>query len=153
MRLGRIIDEVRIAGNRSRRETEGLPWLEYRADEKDIGEAIADAEKVTGRIIRVGLWSNRQVPGDVIIIGKYVGDPDEPELPLCTVRGATLPEADKALPALLSRARSTERVLAKLAIRLIRLEKKVSFYRLLTLIALIGLIGVVWILAFIAYQR
>ena len=153
MRLGRIIDEVRIAGNRSRRETEGLPWLEYRADEKDIGEAIADAEKVTGRIIRVGLWSNRQVPRDVIIVGKFVGDPDEPELPLCTVRGATLPEAQKSFPALLSRARSTERVLAKLAIRLIRLEKKVSFYRLLTLIALVGLIGGVWILAFIAYQR
>ena len=153
MRLGRIIDEVRIKGNRRRRETEGLPWLEYRADERDLGEAIADAEKVTGRIIRVGLWSNRQVPRDVIIIGKFVGDPDEPELPLCTVRGATVPEAQKSFPALLSRARSTERVLAKLAIRLIRLEKKVSFYRLLTLIALIGLIGVVWMLAFFLYLR
>ena len=148
MRLRLIFVEEQIKGNRRRRETEGLPWLEYHAFHHSIGEAVVAAEKTTGRTIRVGLWSNREVPRDVIIVGKWVGDPDEPQLPLCTVRGATLPVGEGGVPSQPNRASSTERVLAKLAIRLIRLEKKVSFYRLLTLFALlIGLIVMAWMVA------
>ena len=154
MRLRLFFVEEQIKGNQRRREAEGLPWLEYHAAQHEIGEAVMAAEKITGRTIRVGLWSNREVPRDVIIIGKWVGDPDEPELPLCTVQGATLPVGKGGVPAPKpNRASSTERMLAKLAIRLIRLEKKVSFYRLLTLFTLIGLISMAWMLALSFFRR
>ncbi len=153
MRLRQFFVEEQIKGNRHRRETEGLPWLEYHAAQHDVGQAVMAAEKITGRTIRVGLWSNREVPRDVIIIGKWVGDPDEPQLPLCTVGGATLAAREGGVRPKPNRASSTERMLAKLAIRLIRLEKKVSFYRLLTLFTLIGLIATVWTLALLFFRR
>ncbi len=154
MRLRLIFSEEQIKGNQRRREAEGLPWLEYHATHHTVSEAIVEAEKTTGRTIRVGLWTNRGIPGDVIIVGKWVGDPDEPQLPLCTVRGATLPRGEGGVPPQPNRASSTDRVLAKLAIRLIRLEKKVSFYRLLTLFTLmIGLIVMAWMIALLFSRR
>ena len=153
MRLRLFFVEEQIKGNQRRREAEGLPWLEYHAAQHEIGEAVMAAEKITGRTIRVGLWSNREVPRDVIIIGKWVGDPDEPQLPLCTVAGATLPVGEGGVRPQPNRASSTERMLAKLAIRLIRLEKKVSFYRLVSLFTLIGLITIAWTLALLFFRR
>ena len=69
MRLRTFFVEEQIRGNRHRREAEGLPWLEYHSTQHDLGEAVMAAEKITGRTIRVGFWSNREVPRDVIIIG------------------------------------------------------------------------------------
>ncbi len=93
------------------------------------------------------------MPRDVIVVGKWVGDPDEPQLPLCTVQGATPLVAKEGVPAPKpSRASSAERMLAKLAIRMIRLEKKVSFYRLVSLFTLIGLIAMGWMLALLFFR-
>ena len=154
MRLRLNFVEEQIKGNRRRRETEGLPWLEYHATHHDISEAIVAAEKTTGRVVRVGLWSNREVPHDVIIVGKWVGDPDEPHLPLCTVQGATLPVGKGSVPHKPNRASSTEKLLAKLAIRLIRLEKRVSFYRLLSMFSLlIGAVVMAWMAALLYSLR
>ena len=58
MRLRHFFVEEQIKGNRRRREAEGLPWLEYHATQHEIGAAVMAAEKITGRTIRVGLWSN-----------------------------------------------------------------------------------------------
>src|SRR3990172_11088599 len=80
--LGKIILEERLPGNKRRREALGLPWLTYSASKVEIGGAIADAEAEAQRSVKVGLWPNRRVPRDVVIIGKFMGDPDEPELPL-----------------------------------------------------------------------
>ena len=154
MRLRHFFIERQIIGNKRRREAEGLPWLEYNAAQSDIGQAVVVAEKITGRVVRVGLWSNREVPRDVIIIGKWVGDPDEPQLPLCTVQGATPRGGKRSVPSSKpNRASSTEQMLAKLAVRMIRLERKFSFYRLLTLFSLIGLTAMIWMLAFLYLRR
>ncbi|MBI4081084.1 MAG: hypothetical protein HY423_00595 [Candidatus Lambdaproteobacteria bacterium] len=146
--LGKFILEERLPGNQRRREAMGLPWLTYSASKVEIGGAIAAAEAEVQRSVKLGLWPNRRVPRDVVIIGKFMGDPDEPELPLF-VTEERLPAE---VPQRHDRLALDERVIVKIATRLIRVERQVSFYRLLTYAALAGLIllaaalGALWLL-------
>jgi hypothetical protein len=144
--LGKIILEERLPGNRKRREALGLPWLTYSASEFEIGEAIAAAEAAAQRAVRVGLWPNRRVPRDVVIVGKFMGDADDVELPLF-VTEERLPAG---APPRHDRLALDERVIVKIATRLIRVERQVSVYRLLTFATLAGLaalaaaLGALW---------
>ena len=137
MRLGSIIDEDRLLENRARRESLGLPWLVFDGSKYELGDAILEAEAKTGLDVKLGLWPFRQMPKDVLLVGKYIADPADPELPLYVSAAASRAIAAKT-PAepLPSRAASVERVLVRIATRLIVVEKEARTARVVSMITL-----------------
>jgi len=138
MKAVRIIQEERLPGNRKRREAMKLPWLEYRAHRFQIGEAIADAESVTGCDVKIGLWGGRRIPGLAVVIGKYAGDPDDPELPLYVLSSAMQPKKSATKSQASSpRMVANENVILRLATRIVRQERSIFWNRILAIFAIV----------------
>ena len=96
MRLGKIVEEDKLPGNRERREKLGVPWLVYSSERYELGDALAAVQDVTERDVKIGLWRGRKVPKEVVIIGKFAGDPDDAELPFYTIPNGARPESPKS---------------------------------------------------------
>lgn len=141
MKLGRKVEEDKIPGNRGKREAIELPWMEFDSSKTEIGAAVSQAESETGREVMVGLWKNRKVPKEAIIIGKFIGDPGEPEIPLYVTPDAIIVGGGNDKPAAQDRAKISDRVILRVAVRVIRLEREVWFYKALTVLSLVGVIG------------
>jgi hypothetical protein len=129
--------EARVPGNREHREQLGLPWLSYSSDRFDLGQAITEAEQETGLDVKVGLWKDRRLPHGCVLVGKFSGDHDEADLPLYVVAGPA-GKAEAANPQERGRRLSKdERLLFKVATRLIHLERQVAFFKWTTLLSFI----------------
>ncbi len=152
MRLGKIVAEDKLPGNRERREKLGLPWLVYSSSQYALGDALAAVQDVTERDVKICLWRGRKVPKEVVIIGKFTGDPDDAELPFYTIPDAAQPESPESAGVRPNRAATGERVLVKLASRLIRLEHQLAIWRALTIISLMGLVAVWTLLLLVVYR-
>ncbi len=152
MRLGKIVEESKLPGNRERREELGVPWLVYSSTHYELGDALAAVQDVTELDVKIGLWRSRKVPKDVVIIGKFTGDPDDAELPFYTTPGAVQTERPMSAEGRPNRAATGERVLVKLASRLIRLEHNLAIWRALTIISLMGLAAVWTLLLLVVYK-
>ena len=145
MRLGKVIFEEKVPGNLERREQLGLPWLSYFSDRVDLGQAIAEAEEETGLDVKVGLWKGRRPPEDVVLIGRYIGDRDDAELPLYVIPArhakGPVPPATPAAPAAPAanriRLAKDERVLVKVAARIIRMERQFVLFKWLAVFSLL----------------
>ncbi len=141
MKLGRIIVEDKIPGNLGKRKAMELPWVEFDSSNMEISAAVSKAENEAGREVKVGLWKNRKVPKEAIIVGKFIGDPGDPEIPLYVTPDAIIVSRGEDKPTAQDRAKISDRVVLRIAVRLIRLEREVWFFKALTMLALAGVIG------------
>ena len=153
MKLGQIIAEDKIPGNRGKREAMELPWVVYDSSKTEIGAAVSQAENESGREVKVGLWKNRKVPKEAIIIGKFIGEPGDPEIPLYVTPDAIIVGGGNDKPSSQDRAKFSDRVILRVAVRVIRLEREVWFYKALTVLSLVGVIGTLAIVLMMLRDR